>query len=120
MKPRKHQNIGLTPSRSRAAIDPVAGRVVSRIADEVRPDRIYLFGSRASGTAGPESDVDVLLVYSGSENSRDIQLKTHRLFQNPVIPLDVVVLSPDEFESQKRVANTLAREVSETGILCHG
>ncbi len=101
-------------------IDPVAGRVVEKIAAEVHPEKIYLFGSRASGVADLESDVDVLLVYSGSESSREIQMKAHRLFQNPAVSLDVFVLSPDEFESQKGVANTLAREVSETGILCHG
>ena len=102
-----------------ASLDPIAGRVVATIAAAVRPEKIYVFGSRASGTAGPESDVDVLLVYSGRESPRDIQLKTQRLFRKPAIPLDVFVLTPDEFESQKRVANTLAREVSETGILCH-
>lgn len=107
-------------SRLGSSLDPIAGRVVATIAAAVRPEKIYVFGSRASGTAGPESDVDVLLVYSGRESPRDIQLKTQRLFRKPAIPLDVFVLTPDEFESQKRVANTLAREVSETGILCHG
>jgi uncharacterized protein len=106
------------PTRLGSMLDPVAKRVVETIAAEVRPERIYLFGSRAAGNAGPECDVDVLLVCSGDETSREIRLKTHRLFRNPAVPLDVFVMSPDEFESQKRVANTLAREVSETGIRC--
>ena len=108
------------PKFSQGPLDPVAERVVARIAAEVRPEQIYLFGSRAVGNAEPESDVDVLLVYSGSESPREVQLKTHRLFSKPAIALDVFVMTPDEFETQKRVANTLAREVSETGILCHG
>ncbi len=101
-------------------IDPVAGHVVEKIAAAVHPEKIYLFGSRASGAAERESDVDVLLVYAGNEAPREIQIKTQRLFRKPAIPLDVFVMSPEEFESQKRVANTLAREVFETGILCHG
>lgn len=105
---------------SERKIDAVAGAVVRKIAAEVRPDKIYLFGSRASGTGGPESDVDVLLVCSGKESPREIRLKTHRLFSHPSFSLDVFVLSRDEFEAQKRVANTLAREASESGILCHG
>ncbi len=108
------------PNSCTVAPDSVAGRVVATIAAEIRPERIYLFGSRASGTAGPESDVDVLLVYAGKEAPREVQLKAQRLFRKPAIPLDVFVLSPEEFESQKRVANSLAREVSETGIRCHG
>ncbi|HRT05599.1 MAG TPA: nucleotidyltransferase domain-containing protein, partial [Kiritimatiellia bacterium] len=99
-------------------LDPVAGRIVEKIAAEVCPEKLYLFGSRAAGTADPESDVDVLLVHSGRESPREVQLKTHRLFPRPEVALDVFVMTPEEFESQKRVANTLAREVSETGILC--
>jgi len=99
-------------------IDPVAERVVEKIAAEVRPEKIYLFGSRASGVAGPESDVDILLVHAGEETPREIRLKTHQLFPRPSFSLDVFVLSSNEFEAQRRVPNTLAREVSETGILC--
>ena len=99
-------------------LDPAAARIVERIAAEVCPEKLYLFGSRASGTADPESDVDVLLVHSGRESPREVQLKAHRLFPRPEVALDVFVMTPDEFESQKNVANTLAREVSETGILC--
>ena len=105
---------------SRRKIDAVAEAVVKKIAASVRPDKIFLFGSRASGTADAESYVDVLLVYSGAESPREIRIRTHRLFSRPAVALDVFVMSPDQFESQKRVANTLAREVSETGILCHG
>ncbi len=101
-------------------VDPIARQVVDTIARRLNPEKIYLFGSRAAGTARSESDVDVLLVHAGKENSRDIRLRTHRLFSRPAFSLDVFVLSQDEFESQKHVANSLAREVSETGILCYG
>lgn len=103
-----------------APLDAVAQGVVNAIAAGVRPKKIFLFGSRARGTAGPESDVDVLLIYSGRESAREIRLKTHRLFPRPAFSLDVFVLTPEEFSAQRRVANTLAREVVETGILCHG
>ena len=106
--------------RTAPVADPVAKQVVDTIARELAPERIYLFGSRARDKASPESDVDVLLVHKGRGSSRDIRLKAHRLFSRPAFALDVFVLSHDEFESQKRVANTLAREVFETGILCHG
>ena len=100
--------------------DPVARHVVEAISTQLRPEKVYLFGSRASGRANPESDVDVLLIYDGHESHRDIRIKTHRLFQNPTFSLDVFVQSSKEFDAQKKVANTLAREVMERGILCHG
>ncbi|MAE69956.1 MAG: hypothetical protein CME06_05755 [Gemmatimonadetes bacterium] len=33
-----------------------------RIVEQFDPDRIIIFGSHARGTAGPESDVDLLVV----------------------------------------------------------
>ena len=40
------------------AIDQMVGRIVERF----DPERIILFGSAARGEAGPDSDVDLLVV----------------------------------------------------------
>ena len=42
--------------------DPTLAEIVRRLVEAYRPDRIYLFGSRARGTAGAESDYDLLVV----------------------------------------------------------
>ena len=42
--------------------DPALREIVRRIADAYHPLRIYLFGSKARGTAGPDSDYDLLIV----------------------------------------------------------
>ena len=100
--------------------DPVARHVVETIAAHLHPEKVYLFGSRACEKATPDSDVDVLLICNGRESPRDIRLKAHRLFKKPTFSLDVFVQSSKQFEVQKRVANTLAREVAERGVLCYG
>lgn len=100
--------------------DPVVDRIVRRIADSIHPDKIILFGSRASGTAKPESDVDLLIVYGGQKTKRDLKLEIHGLFEHPDFSMDLFVLSPDEIERQRHVANTLAREASEKGIVVYG
>jgi len=41
--------------------DPLVESIVSRIAAAIHPDRIILFGSRATGTARADSDVDLLV-----------------------------------------------------------
>ena len=118
--PRKIANHRTDSVPSLPVVDPMVQQIVETIAQRLNPEQIYLFGSRAVGTAGPESDIDVLLVHAGKESDRELRLKTHRLFSRPAFSLDVFVLSRDEFDSQKQVANTLAREVLETGILCYG
>jgi len=42
--------------------DPVLAEIVKRLVADFQPERIYLFGSRARGDAGPDSDYDLLMV----------------------------------------------------------
>jgi uncharacterized protein len=42
--------------------DPEFYEMVRQIADAYHPLRIYLFGSKARGDAGPDSDYDLLVV----------------------------------------------------------
>jgi len=44
------------------AEDPILDEITRRLVETYRPERIYLFGSRARGTGGPESDYDLLVV----------------------------------------------------------
>jgi len=101
-------------------MDPLVERVVRRIARSVKPERVILFGSRASGDARQDSDIDLVVVYSGPKTKRQVQIGIHRLFSNPDFSMDVFVLTPEELESQKTIPNTLAREVSERGVVCYG
>jgi len=100
--------------------DPLVERVVRRIARSAKPERVILFGSRASGQPREDSDIDLVVVYSGSKTKREVQVGIHKLFPNPDFSMDVFVLTPEELESQKTIPNTLAREISERGVVCYG
>lgn len=100
--------------------DPLVESVVHKIREAIQPEKIILFGSRANGTARPDSDIDLVIVYSGERSKRDLQLSIHRLFAHPDFSMDVFILTPEELATQCRIANTLAREVSEHGIVCYG
>ena len=45
-----------------ATADQALDEVVNRLAGALNPVAIYLFGSRARGTARPDSDFDLLVV----------------------------------------------------------
>src|SRR3954463_3439470 len=47
------------------------------LAREIRPQKIILFGSYASGCAGPDSDVDLLIVmrFRGSPTSQVVEIR---------------------------------------------
>jgi predicted nucleotidyltransferase len=63
--------------------------LANRIAQEISPQRIILFGSHAHGRAGPDSDVDLLVVTdrpTGSDASLDLRRKVEYSF-----PLDLIL-----------------------------
>ncbi len=110
----------LEKSQSAPTLDPTVERIVRTIAEKIKPEKIILFGSRAAGQAKQDSDIDLVVVYKGDRPKREIQIAIHKLFEHPDFSLDVFVLTPEEIESQKKVANTLAREISERGLVCYG
>ena len=78
-------------------MDRLVDEIVAKIVDAYRPTRIVLFGSRARGEAGPESDVDLLVVYDGPLSRREAEMGIRRLFTPQTFSMDLVVLTPDEF-----------------------
>jgi predicted nucleotidyltransferase len=100
--------------------DALVNRVVGQIVQAIHPERVILFGSRARVTARPDSDLDLLVLYSGPKSKRDVSLEIHGLFPRPTFSMDLFVMSPGEMEAQRHIANTLAREAYEHGIVCHG
>jgi predicted nucleotidyltransferase len=48
----------------KSSVTPNIDSMVQRIVNKFHPEKIILFGSQARGTAGPDSDVDLLVVMS--------------------------------------------------------
>ena len=42
--------------------DEILHEIVRRLVEATHPDRIVLYGSRARGEAGPDSDYDILII----------------------------------------------------------
>jgi predicted nucleotidyltransferase len=101
-------------------MDALVERVTKKIVESIHPDKIILFGSRAKGAATEESDIDLVVVYSGPKSRREVELEIEDLFFPRDFSMDVVVVTPDYLKKFKKVANTLAREVVETGQVCYG
>lgn len=102
------------------SMDALVERVTRKIAEAIHPDKIVLFGSRAKGTATEDSDIDLVVVYSGPKTAREVELEIEDLFFPRDFSMDVIVMTPDHLERYKKIANSLARVVSETGVLCYG
>ena len=77
-------------------MERVVDEMVSRIREAVDPERIILFGSRARGTARPDSDFDLLVVKESSlpRYRRAAPLYT-KLADLPV-EVNILVYTPSE------------------------
>jgi len=94
--------------------------MVDRLVDALHPERIYLFGSRARGDAGPDSDYDLLAVVPESDlapHRRDVL--AFRALCGVGAAKDVVVYTRAEFESRSRVASSLPATVLREGRLVY-
>ncbi len=96
--------------------DEVIRRMARRIARRFKPEHIILFGSRARGDARPDSDVDFLVVMpakSKREKQLEIRLALHHGFAT--VPVDVIVVTPQEYETDARIPGTIVRPAVRDG-----
>ena len=70
--------------------------------------RIILYGSRARGTASPESDFDLLIIEADPVSKREEMQRLHRAVHDLPYPVDVWVMGEQEFEETKNVIGGLA------------
>jgi uncharacterized protein len=91
---------------------------VKRIVDQFHPAKIILFGSHARGTAHPDSDVDLLVVMDVQESKRRQAVGIDLALADRTFPLDVIVVTPEEFERYRdTVGHILYPAVHEGKVL---
>src|SRR3954470_2733415 len=80
---------------------------IDRIVKRFAPEKIILFGSQARGDAGPDSDIDLLVVMPVEGSVRDKRLEIRGVLHDAVIPVDVLVTTPEDFAWRKDFVGTI-------------
>jgi HEPN domain-containing protein/predicted nucleotidyltransferase len=88
---------------------------VQRIVQGYDPDRIILFGSRATGGADEGSDFDLLIVKDTDRRPIDRRVAVERLLADRTIPLDILVYTPREMWDLYSAGSPLMATILETG-----
>jgi len=89
--------------------------MVRRIVKRFDPERIILFGSHAKGTAGSDSDVDLLIIMPVSGSKREKQIEIGVALHDIRIPMDIIVATPEEVERRKNLIGTIIRPALRKG-----
>lgn len=88
---------------------PLIRRMVRRIVDRFDPEQVILFGSHARGNAGPDSDVDLLIVMDVVGSKREKTLEIRMALGEFHTAEDVLISRPAEFAWRKLYPGTIER-----------
>jgi uncharacterized protein len=94
--------------------------IVERLVGAYAPERVYLFGSKARGDAGPDSDFDLLLVVpdTASVERKQSRLAYERLWGTGTAA-DVLVWPMKRFESRMHLQASLPGTILREGKLLY-
>ncbi|HCE42002.1 MAG TPA: hypothetical protein DET40_00445 [Lentisphaeria bacterium] len=88
------------------------------VAREFKPEKIILFGSYAWGNKNEDSDVDLLVVIPGVDNTVskavEIRLKTGTQF-----PMDIIVSTPQKISKRISMGDSFMKNIMTRGKLLY-
>ncbi|PTL36374.1 hypothetical protein CLG94_04900 [Candidatus Methylomirabilis limnetica] len=91
--------------------------IVNKLVAEYAPKQVILFGSYAYGAPGPDSDIDLLIIKETPERFIDRWMAVKRILTgtHPSVPLEAIVLTPDEIEKRLAVGDQFIKEIFNKG-----
>ncbi len=97
--------------------DPEFHNIVAKLKAEFLPQKMFLFGSRASVNFRENSDYDFVIVVDKTEKTRiENLIRASELFAKTNISVDVFVYPVDEFNDWKEEFNSIPELALNTGI----
>jgi uncharacterized protein len=94
--------------------------IVERLVSAYRPQRIYLFGSRARNDGGSDSDFDLLVVVPDSARHEQTGSRlAYEALRGTGTAADIVVWTSSAFESRLPLAASLPATVVREGLLLY-
>jgi len=96
-----------------AAIQNLSDQIVRAF----HPSRVVLFGSYASGGATDDSDVDIMVIFDGTESAPTAS--EVRRYVDVSFPLDLMVRTQPEIDRRVSMHDDFLREIVENGVVLY-
>jgi len=106
--------MSITPSAAERDIPQDIANLIS----SYKPRKVIIFGSRARGDSSVESDHDVLIIKETSTR-RILRREEAMRGIRQTVPLDLLILTPDEIELLEREGSPFIREILDTGVVVY-
>jgi predicted nucleotidyltransferase len=108
-----------TDEKQRASLVPAA--LLDPVVAYFNPLRVILFGSTARGEAGPDSDIDLLVVVDDDTPAERLTLEAGqeaRLSYRDG-PADVIPVRESTYRRNTKLMGTLSRAASQDGVIVY-
>jgi predicted nucleotidyltransferase len=92
--------------------------VVAQIVEHFHPQQVVLFGSYASGTSTPDSDVDLLVVMETPLRNVEQAVEIRKAVDFP-FPVDLLVRTPQHIAERVTLGDVFLREVLTKGVILY-
>ncbi len=89
--------------------------IIRRVLSVTQAEQIILFGSAATGTMTPDSDVDIIVIRKGTCNVKDEMALIGEALGGLDYPFDVIVMPVERFEETKDVIGGIAYPANKYG-----
>ncbi|MEK6609279.1 MAG: nucleotidyltransferase domain-containing protein, partial [Myxococcota bacterium] len=86
------------------------GRIVTRLRDSYRPERVLVFGSCARGEVHEDSDLDLIVIKHTTKRPSERAVEA-RLALDTDYAVDVLVFTPEEIAERTASGDPVLREI---------
>lgn len=101
--------------------DAALHEIVRRLVKAYEPERVYLFGSKARGEEGPDSDYDLMVVVpDDAPPERKRSRLAYQVLRGTGIAADVLVWTRQAFDERLHLKASLPYAVLNEGRLLYG
>ena len=100
------------------ANDKILQQIINSIVQLVNPDKIILFGSRATGKADKNSDYDVCVLKKNANRKKMLD-KIYRTGLDGHAPVDIIVSTPSRFKELSKVHHYVYYDIAKDGRIIY-
>jgi predicted nucleotidyltransferase len=101
--------------------DKVLREILRRLVEAYKPERVYLFGSKARGVGGPDSDYDLMVVVPDEAPPEQRRSRlAYQVLRGTGTAADVLVWTRQAFEERLHLKVSLPSTIVSEGKLLYG
>ncbi len=95
--------------------------MLTNLIDQYQPIKVILFGSYATGNFDEDSDIDLLIIKETQERFIDRWCAVGKILEgtHPSVPVDTLVLTPQEVEKRVSGGDQFILEILEKGKILY-